>query len=176
MGEGFGAATLRAAPYFRMRPRTVDGAPVDGGRVIIPLRWQVAGGPPGPHSCGAARPVTPVALPPPMPLPTPAAEATPQAVAGPNWVRTPTGDDLSRIYPGRARDRRLGGHTTMACKVRKDGTLTDCAITEETPTGYGFGEAALASAQYFRMSPTTADGKSVEGGTVVIPIGWRMAP
>jgi protein TonB len=38
-GYGFGAATVRAAGTFRMRPRLHDGRPVDGGTVQIPLRW-----------------------------------------------------------------------------------------------------------------------------------------
>lgn len=38
-GEGFGAAGLRMAPLFLMRPQTKDGQPVDGGTVRIPLRF-----------------------------------------------------------------------------------------------------------------------------------------
>jgi TonB family protein len=30
---------LQTAPYFRMRPKTVNGAPVSGARVDIPLTW-----------------------------------------------------------------------------------------------------------------------------------------
>lgn len=63
----------------------------------------------------------------------------------------------------------------MTCKVLKDGALTDCTILQEDPPGQGFGEAALASARYFKMTPTTADGKSVEGGSVIIPLKWQLA-
>jgi TonB family protein len=165
-GRGFGRATLQAARYFRMRPTLADGRSVAGYLVEVSLAWA----PP----------------PPPMPVPGPGSERTaspsspagpsPQAVSNPDWGRMPTGDDLARVYPRPALSRGLSGRTKMSCKVRKDGTLTDCAIVQEDPPGYGFGDATLAVARYFRMTPTTADGKSVEGGTVIIPIAWRLAP
>jgi protein TonB len=41
---GFGAAALKLAKYFRMRPRTEDSEPVNGAVVQIPIKFQVAGG------------------------------------------------------------------------------------------------------------------------------------
>lgn len=40
-GEGFGAASVKLARYFKMSPRTEDGAPVEGGMVNITLRFGV---------------------------------------------------------------------------------------------------------------------------------------
>ncbi|MBO9546093.1 TonB family protein [Caulobacter sp.] len=34
---GLSAAALRLSAQFRMKPKTVNGKPVDGGKVIIPL-------------------------------------------------------------------------------------------------------------------------------------------
>ena len=40
-GWGFGEATLSIAPNFRMTPKIVDGVPVEGGEVVIPINWQL---------------------------------------------------------------------------------------------------------------------------------------
>ena len=40
-GWGFGEATVRASSKFRMRPRTIDGAPVEGAQVRITLIWKI---------------------------------------------------------------------------------------------------------------------------------------
>jgi len=41
-GLGFGAAALGASSLFRMKPQTVDGVPVAGARVNIPIRFLMA--------------------------------------------------------------------------------------------------------------------------------------
>lgn len=40
-GEGFGRAALSLSRYFRLSPRTVDGAAVEGARVTIPLTFNI---------------------------------------------------------------------------------------------------------------------------------------
>lgn len=38
---GFGDAALRMSKLFKMRPMTKDGAPVDGGKITIPIVFQL---------------------------------------------------------------------------------------------------------------------------------------
>jgi TonB family protein len=40
-GAGFGEAALQMAPRFRMKPETMDGAPVAGGVVMIPVKFKL---------------------------------------------------------------------------------------------------------------------------------------
>jgi TonB family protein len=40
-GEGFGAAALKLMPKFRMRPKTSEGVPVDGGVARIPIQFRL---------------------------------------------------------------------------------------------------------------------------------------
>lgn len=59
LGVGFGDATLRAATRFQMKPMTLDGAPVAGARVQIPMRWVLQDD--APSSPAPAEPAVPAA-------------------------------------------------------------------------------------------------------------------
>jgi TonB family protein len=103
-------------------------------------------------------------------------QAAPAQPLQPDWEQQPSGNDLAALYPDAARAKGLGGDSTIQCSVTKDGRLANCVIVLETPAGFGFGRATLKAAQFFKMQALTRDGRSVEGGTVLIPLKWRLAP
>jgi TonB family protein len=57
------------------------------------------------------------------------------------------------FYPADARAKGVEGQATLSCRRTPQGALTACVVASETPTGAGFGDAALAIA---RLSPEQA--------------------
>jgi TonB family protein len=87
----------------------------------------------------------------------------------------PTENELVWYYPPGAVVLAIDGRVTIRCRVKVDGSTTDCRITKEDPPGYGFGLAGLAAAARFKFKPQTVDGKATDRGEVVIPIHFPKA-
>jgi len=95
-------------------------------------------------------------------------------IKNPDWARQPTSEDIAQYYPDRGRRTETNGSATLSCQVKANGTLESCTIVSEIPAQYGFGDAALKLARIFRMKPRTFDGVPVGGGTVRVPIVFRV--
>jgi len=86
------------------------------------------------------RPYTP----PPVLLPAP-------TIASPEWAVAPSVD-----FPAHASSLGIErARVVLDCKTNIDLSLVDCTIQSETPPGFGFGEAALASVGDARLVPAS---------------------
>ena len=90
----------------------------------------------------------------------PIAPTGPVEVTRPHWLEQPR--NLARYYPPRAIERNIEGDVVLNCAVRVSGLL-DCEVVSESPSGWGFSQAALRIAGAYRMAPATRGGVAVEG-------------
>ena len=107
--------------------------------------------------------------------PAPAPEIKrPSVISRPDWARKPSGEDIARFYPERAQRMSVEGRATLSCSVTSKGTLADCSVVSEEPADQDFGSAAMRMAKLFKMKPQALDGSPVDGGTVRIPLSFRL--
>jgi protein TonB len=81
-------------------------------------------------------------------------------ITEPVWLQRPRNPE--RFYPREAFMRGVGGEVVLDCEVDTDGRLA-CVVASETPSGRGFGEAALRIAGAHVMRPALQDGVAVRG-------------
>jgi len=90
----------------------------------------------------------------------------------PDWLEKPTVEDLERAYPAHAQRKAIDGKAVISCQLAHDGRVADCRVVSETPKDEGFGIAALAVSEKFRMSPP--DAQPAEPARVTIPVVFRV--
>ncbi|WP_372708155.1 energy transducer TonB [Brevundimonas sp.] len=90
--------------------------------------------------------------------------------SGPLILRGATQAEIFSVTPPAARSARRSGRGSVSCVIRVDQYLDDCRLVDETPPGFGFGEAALRAAPaFFRFRPPmTASGRPIEGQRVTV--------
>jgi TonB family protein len=103
-----------------------------------------------------------------------AAAQTPHTVINPDWLRRPTAQELTAVWPAEATKQGLTqGRAIISCSVMLDGKLANCVVKEETPPGAGLGAAALKLSETMLMRPQMVDGKAVQGANVTIPVNFQ---
>ena len=117
----------------------------------------------------------PVVLPSATPQP-PATPSPPRIIRNPDWLSLPSVAEMADVYPFRAMSLGKTGKVVLACAVTTAGSLSDCAVADESPANDGFGAAALKLSKRFRMSPRSEDGQPVGGALVRIPISFTLEP
>lgn len=158
-GMGFGAAAGgRIAPRMQAAAVAGDGRPSQGRAVKIKMAFQ-----PAEPSEADAAPTAPAA---------PGA-ASARSVKDAPWAGGPTPEQLDKAFPPAAREAGVSGRSSMTCRIKATGELEACRIDSEFPQAAGFGAASLSVAPFFKLKPTTADGRSVAGATITIPLVWK---
>lgn len=89
-----------------------------------------------------------------------------------SWVREPNSRDFARHFPRRALDQGQSGRVTLDCVIAGNGRL-DCSVAQESPSGYGFGEAALSISRNARVRSTLPDGSPAAGRHLRLPLSFR---
>lgn len=138
-GVGFGQAALLLAGAFKMKPMMVDGKPVAGGTVRIPIAWKGGSG-------GAGGKTTP-------------------ALSLPIWARGPSFEDMAAAWPKGAEGLQEGG-VTLRCTVSATAGLRNCQKLNELPQGKGFGSAAMGLVDRFELKLNPEELKALKGGII----------
>jgi hypothetical protein len=146
-GMGFGAAGLAMTPLFLMKPMTVDGEPVGGAQVSIPVHF-LSGAP-----RSAAETVRVVRLAP--------------------WIATPTAGDVAAAFPKAALGRAATGHVVLRCAFKHDGALQACDTLSEEPKGRGFDQAARGLVKDFKVVNDAKDQRAFNNLRVDVPFDFR---
>lgn len=94
------------------------------------------------------------------PTPTPALPSDPVVITTPTWIERPRHPE--RWFPRQAFMQGIAGEVVLDCDVDVNGRLS-CRVTSETPTGQGFGDAALRIAEAHVMRPAMQNGVAVRG-------------
>jgi TonB family protein len=96
----------------------------------------------------------------------------PHVVKSVDYAEPPPLTEIARLYPEEARRARVPGRVVLKCIVGLDGKATNCAVLEESPSGYGFAKASLTALEAFRFTPKTYDCIPTDTGMVVVPINF----
>ena len=112
----------------------------------------------------------PVIVPGPPPPPAPAPPPRPPVITNPSWSSRPAGE-----FPERALSRGIeSGVVQLECTVNANGSVSGCTILSESPSGSGFGQAAISGARRARLTPRSVDGVAV-GGRVRFTTRFALA-
>lgn len=152
---GFGSAALALSPQFLMKPALKNGVPVEA-MARIPIAF------PTPDKKTGSRliPVTDTDF------------RGERVFTDLPWRQAPTYAEVLAAYPEKARVAKIGGTTTLDCRIDKDGGLSACRTMREAPEGYGFASSARTLIEKFSTPTTDGKGESIAGSRVHLRIGF----
>jgi TonB family protein len=146
-GHGLGNSAVAMAALFQMRPMTIDGLPVGGAQVTIPIRF--AGGTPRPQE-GVSTEVITMAP----------------------WLSAPTPAEIAAAFPKAAIGKIASAHVMLRCGIQTNGRLIGCDSVSVSPPMQGFREAALSLTKRFTVI-TNPKTDNLDNLLVDVPFDFR---
>jgi len=170
-GYGFEQAALELSKTFLMKPKAIDGQPVDGGVVTIPIVFAApAWGEPRLGDSAAVMTrigtaATPTATGPTFPCFDGIGECQPHPLF---WAEQPPAQLTRRILGS---DAPTTGITILICTVGVDGSLQGCDVRgdELSPRARAIIDMTLSR---LRAPATTLDGLETSLQTIAVPFEW----
>jgi len=86
----------------------------------------------------------------------------------------PSQEDINSLHPRRARERNQVGAVVLEGRVTSNGSLV-WRVEDESPIGWGFGEAAIRAAALFR-APSMYEGRPTVGASFSTAIAFTASP
>jgi hypothetical protein len=82
---------------------------------------------------------------------------------------------VSGYFPPRALAQGVSGRVLLACEFRSERRVA-CSIESETPSGYGFGNAALAISEDYRVAPGSPGKPEADGHQLHLNLAFVPPP
>ena len=105
----------------------------------------------------------------PVDTPPPASPAAPgDAPQNARWARQPSLADIVAAYPAAARDKPVTGNVMLQCASDSAGRMQGCRVLDETPSGQGFGDAALSLVPRYRLAAASLSSLNGRSMTIIV--------
>ena len=148
---GFGAAALALSPTFLMSPATLDGKPVAGGVVRIPIIFSIPGG------------ASTVTL------------SDHRLYRALVWARQPSRSDVLAAVPSSPSGTDPDGTVVLQCWLDFAGRLVNCRVVTAKPSA-NFEAAALKLARQFEAKLDPEKGPTRDDAVNIVIHLWAGLP
>ena len=92
-----------------------------------------------------------------------------------SWAPSMNFSKDNKHYPRRAAKARVEGVAWLKCRVIRDDRVRDCRVIDESPRGYGFGEAALKTQSGLRIQLHDQTGRRVYDQWTMVTSTFSLA-
>lgn len=173
--DGFGDAVLKVQSKFRLKPQLVDGRPVAGGFIQLPMVFKHpnTGSPPATFHPGSpamlvrALPQGAGDGPSRFSCPSKADPARKCQTHPLEWVRSPIAIEVSELAA-----RAGTGASLVECVVGESGTLASCKVGGDASPDIDADLLKLTEA--YQAPPRTLDGEKTAGERVLLTFDWKV--